>query len=478
MINTKHIAGALILGTTVLSSAAFAASNELLLPQIVGGVDAEDGPYRWTTSLQSTSGSHYCGGSLIADNWIVTAAHCVNGTSNPSSIRVVVGRNNLSTSQGSAFTVNQVIVHPGYNTSTLDNDIALLRFTGTAPASIDRVPLADSSVMSSSGQPDDMARVLGWGATSEGGSGTNQLQRVDVPIVSNATCNSNYNGDITNNMICAGYTNGGKDSCQGDSGGPFVVSHNGEYHLAGIVSWGHGCARPGKPGVYARVENYVSWVNGHIGGTDPTDPTELQNGVPVNSITGGQGSETSYTLEVPANASDLSFSISGGTGDADLYVNVNAPATVDDYICRPYIGGNNETCDISNAQATTYHVMIRGYTSYTNVSLVGSYTTGSDGKVELHETNLSAGRGGWEHFSLNVPSGLGKLTVVISGGSGDADLYVREGAQPTTNSWDCRPYVDGNSETCEFNNPNGGTWHFGVRGYRSFSGVSLDAVAE
>lgn len=216
------------------------------------------------------------------------------------------------------------------------------------------------------------------------------------------------------------------------------------------------------------------------GGPPPPPPppgnNELTNGVPETGLSATIGNALMYTLEVPENASNLSFQISGGSGDADLYVRFGAEPTTSTWDCRPYRNGNNETCNFSNAQAGTYYVMVRAYSTFSGVSLTGSYDESSGGSGgSLSEPNLSASIRNWVRYQVEVPAGMSSLTVNISGGSGDADLYVRFGAAPSTGSWDCRPYRNGNSETCTFNNPAPGTWHIGIRAYRTFSGVNLQA---
>ncbi len=206
----------------------------------------------------------------------------------------------------------------------------------------------------------------------------------------------------------------------------------------------------------------------------------LSNGVAKTGISGAQSSEVVYTMEVPAGASDLSFSISGGSGDADMYVRYGSSPTTSSYDCRPYRNGNSETCSFSSAPAGTYYVMLRGYSSYAGVSLVGSYEGGDDdtGGTGISEQNLSGSTYSWQHFTMEVGSGASSLDVAISGGSGDADLYVRYGAQPTTSSYSCRPYRNGNTESCSFSSPSAGTWYISLRGYSSYSGVNLEAQAD
>ncbi len=210
----------------------------------------------------------------------------------------------------------------------------------------------------------------------------------------------------------------------------------------------------------------------------PTGGNELQDGVAKTSLAGGAGTETFYTMEVPAGATNVTFTMSGGTGDADLYVRFGSQPTTSTYDCRPYRSGNSETCSIDAPQAGTYHVMVRGYSAYSGVSLVGDITQGSTtppagggGTVE----NISASSGQWKYYTLDVPAGMSVLDVDIAGGTGDADLYVRFGSQPTTSAYECRPYKNGNTESCSLANPQAGTWHIGIRAYSTFSGVTLDA---
>ena len=216
------------------------------------------------------------------------------------------------------------------------------------------------------------------------------------------------------------------------------------------------------------------------GGGDPGTPgdNELANGVVESNLSGATGSEVVYSLNVPSGASDLSFSMSGGSGDADLYVRFGSEPTSDDWDCRPYESGNNETCDIQNVQAGTYYVMVQGYSTYSGVSLVGEYTGGSTGGGSGGETyeDLSATTGNWLRYTVNIPAGTSSFDVTISGGSGDADLYLNYGSQPNTGTYDCRPYLGGNNESCSVSSPQAGTYHIGVRAYQSFSGLTLETA--
>lgn len=371
-VNLKQLG---LLSLLSFSLSPVSASELTIMPMIVGGGEAEVGPYEWTASLQSASGNHRCGASLIAPQWVVTAEHCIDHVSNyddPTELQVVVGRDNLSSSNGYERDVSEIIIHPDFGTGIdHEHDIALLKLS-SAINDITPLALADSNVMNLVGNPGDISKVLGWGDTEEGGQGVDQLREVDVPIVSNSQCNDYYNGDISDNMLCAGIEEGGIDACQGDSGGPLVVNNGGTFHLAGIVSWGKGCARPNYPGVYTRVESFASWITGYTGSTS-TGNTSLENGVPVNGLSASEDSQLAFTFEVPSNVSSLTINIDGGSGDADLYVKLDSAPSTSDYDCRPYESGNTESCLFESPQAGTYYIMLNGYRDFSGVTLEANY---------------------------------------------------------------------------------------------------------
>lgn len=215
------------------------------------------------------------------------------------------------------------------------------------------------------------------------------------------------------------------------------------------------------------------------GTTPPVGGNELLDGQAQTGLSGAASSDTFYTMTVPSGASNVTFTMSGGTGDADLYVRSGSKPTTSTYDCRPYKGGNSEECSIDNPTAGTYHVMVRGYSTYSGVSLVGNLTTsGSSGNPQAGGgtiADITANAGQWKHYTLDVPAGMASFTVTTSGGSGDADLFVKFGSQPTSSSYDCRPYKNGNAETCTFSNPQAGTWHMSVNAYKTFAGLTLDA---
>ncbi|KGJ97943.1 PKD domain-containing protein [Colwellia psychrerythraea] len=288
----------------------------------------------------------------------------------------------------------------------------------------------------------------------------------------------------------------------------------------------------------------------------------LENGIPVNGLSANTGQSVDYTFEVPANATELVISASGGSGDADLYARFGSAPTDAQYDCRPYLGGNNETCNVSNPQAGTWYISAKAYASFSGLTLqasfqggntipnkppvansggpytgiegqpitfIGSASYDTDGAIATYnwdfgdgttsnqadpshsysvsgsysvvltvtdnkgsstttnttaEIKASGGKGVLENgvsvttsgntgsednYTLQVPSGANDLVIKTNGGSGDGDLFVRFGSAPTASSYDCRPYLSGNNETCTIVNAQAGTYYVMVQGYSSYS---------
>ncbi|KAE8621369.1 hypothetical protein XENTR_v10004799 [Xenopus tropicalis] len=228
--------------------------------RIVGGSQASLGDWPWQVSLQFNE-RHICGGSIITPNYILTAAHCVEGVySSPYPWTVYVGSLYKSTG-GTRYSVKSLIGHQNYDTKTKNNDIALMRLKSpiTLTSTVQPVCLPNAGMLWTSGQS---CWTSGWGATIEGGTSSGVLNAAMVPLIDSDTCNRAvvYNGAVTATMICAGYLRGGIDSCQGDSGGPLVTKTSSLWWLVGDTSWGTGCANMNKPGVYGNITELLPWI--------------------------------------------------------------------------------------------------------------------------------------------------------------------------------------------------------------------------
>uniref|UniRef100_A0A8D2D9L9 trypsin n=1 Tax=Sciurus vulgaris TaxID=55149 RepID=A0A8D2D9L9_SCIVU len=253
--------------------------------KIVGGYTCEKHSLPYQVSLNI--GFHNCGGSLISDQWVLSAAHCYSPPShhhstrnngvwreqneekskfiprklyilNTRKIQVRLGEHNINVIEGDEQFIDaaKIIPHPNYHQTTFDNDIMLIKLK--SPATISS-RVSTVSLPRSCPTAGTQCLVSGWGNTLSSGSKfkyPDLLQCLDAPVLSDTACHEAYPRKITSNMFCLGFLEGGKDSCQCDSGGPVVC--NGE--LQGIVSWGYGCALKGKPGVYAKVCKYLDWI--------------------------------------------------------------------------------------------------------------------------------------------------------------------------------------------------------------------------
>lgn len=308
---------------------------------IVGGTTTQITSVPWQVSLQAANGAHFCGGSIVAPTWIVTAAHCV---ADGAPARVVAGISRVSQSAtGQIRNVKRVIVFPGYTDPTAGKDAALIELAtplapdGSTVRAIRPVTAASAAALTA---PGVMTTVSGWGATTEGAQTLpDQLQSVQLPIIAMATANAAYNMTLSADQLAAGVTAGGKDSCQGDSGGPLIVMDGAEPVLAGIVSWGEGCARANVPGMYGRVSSFASWMDTYAGG-----PPTATAGVDITvapgarvTVDGSESRDTGFgqivgyewrqvggaavTLD-NATAARASFAAPGTTGTIELELTV------------------------------------------------------------------------------------------------------------------------------------------------------------
>ncbi|XP_006201498.1 prostasin isoform X1 [Vicugna pacos] len=267
--------------------------------RVAGGSNASPGQWPWQVSINH-DGIHVCGGSLVSEQWVLSAAHCFPRDYHKDHYEVKLGAHELDyyNSQAEVRTVAQVISHPSYLQEGSEGDIALLQLS--SPVTFSRyirpicLPAANASF------PNGLqCTVTGWGhvAPSVSLQAPRPLQKLEVPLISRETCNCLYNIDakpnephvIQQDMVCAGYVNGGKDACQGDSGGPLSCPVEGLWYLAGIVSWGDACGAPNRPGVYTLTSSYASWIHHQVAELQPQVVPQIQESEPDGDLCSNYG---------------------------------------------------------------------------------------------------------------------------------------------------------------------------------------------
>ncbi|OCT61939.1 hypothetical protein XELAEV_18047972mg [Xenopus laevis] len=251
----------------------------------MGGQNSQPGNWPWQARIQGNDGG-LCGGSLITTKWVVSAAHCFNSTNPPSFYTVFLGsyQTSVANANETSMTIKRFINHPNYTSAETGADIALVELISDVLYTnyIQPVCLPSVGVSLPTGLP---CWVTGWGNIASNVSlpEPNTLQELTVPLIDNQKCNTllqtpSSKGEpssnvILNDMLCAGYIDGGKDSCQGDSGGPLVCAEASRWYLAGVVSFGEGCGQPNRPGVYVRLTVYYDWILSYV----PEVSTNIHN---------------------------------------------------------------------------------------------------------------------------------------------------------------------------------------------------------
>ena len=459
-------------------------------------------------TFQQGGSSYVCTGTLIAntdgstDPLFLTANHCLSSQSTASSVVVywnfqsATCRTPGSSSSGTPLNRN-IATHSQSGATLLANnassDFALLRLDTAVPSGAD-------------------AYWAGWDRRDQTHTGAIGIHHPAghakrISLENQALSISSYSGNPGSGSTHLRVADWDEGTTEGGSSGSALFNLSGR--IIGQLHGGSAACGNNQPDWYGRLA--ASWsgggssssrlsnwldpagsgaqtLDGYRSGTTPPPPpppgnTELENGVPETGLSASTGNSVMYTMEVPADAEDLVFEISGGSGDADLYVRFGAAPTTSTYDCRPYAGGNAETCEEANPDAGTWYVMVRAYETFSNVTLEGSFDTatppppppgGNALSNGVPVTGLGAATGSEIYYTMDVPSGASDLSFAIAGGSGDADLYVRFGAEPTTGTYDCRPYESGNNETCDISTVQAGTYHVMLRAYSTFSGVTLE----
>ncbi|OCT61937.1 serine protease 27 [Xenopus laevis] len=321
-----------------------------LLSRIMGGQDAQPGMWPWQVNIRSKD-NRFCGGSLITNKWVISASHCFNSTYPPSFYTVYLGSYKLTGSNANEIpmTVKRFIVHPNYTLPENGADITLVELTSDVNFTnyIQPVCLPSAGVNLPTGL---QCWVTGWGNIASNVSlpDPNTLQEVVVPLIDTQQCNNiiqtpSSSGQssfvILNDMLCAGYIDGGKDSCQGDSGGPLVCAEANHWYLVGVVSFGDGCGLPNQPGVYVRLTAYLGWIESYVpevaanilnvSFTGPiislySNITNTAN-LPLNNTT-----LTTTVVLVPGNTTQSSSGVTGSTATTLFVLN---PATTVIFFC-------------------------------------------------------------------------------------------------------------------------------------------------
>lgn len=231
--------------------------------RVVGGNVTAEYEWPWQVALRKISDNDiFCGGSLVSRRWVITAAHCLQYIHN-TEMYVTLGDNNRQISSDNPFKVSvgveAVVSHPKYDSMTVDNDIAMLRLSKAVEYNQAVAPICLPCDMTEKTFQGSTGTVTGWGSTAALGDVSSVLQEVTLPILTTEECQVYLSNAITSNMLCT--YQAGKDACQGDSGGPLAWEDvDSLYYLAGIVSWGYGCADAESPGVYTKVSKYLPWI--------------------------------------------------------------------------------------------------------------------------------------------------------------------------------------------------------------------------
>jgi secreted trypsin-like serine protease len=253
---TSRVTRILLAACLAVTAAAVGLFQATADQQIVGGQRASIADYSYAVYLATADGFQFCGGTLVDDNKVVTAAHCVAGKT-PVDLAVVAGREDKESGAGMVTPVREIWMHPEFKDVRSGHDVALLTLEARLPYQTIDLVGADQAEVYQAGQP---GLILGWGRTAADGQPSRYLLQATVPVMADAECVKSYPVYLAASMTCAGVPQGGVDSCQGDSGGPFIVAGR----LVGVTSWGEGCAAPGKPGVYTRLSTYAALLEEQI----------------------------------------------------------------------------------------------------------------------------------------------------------------------------------------------------------------------
>ncbi len=431
----------------LLSAMSFAEHDRT--PRIVGGSAVIDDSYPWMASVYfySAAADQFfpeCGGSLIGERWILTAAHCVvdpqdGSVAAPSTVAVIVGIRDLASGERTLIGIDRVIPHPQYNAETFGNDIALLEMS----SAISTAPITLSSPDNPVPLVGETSTVIGWGATSEDGPGSTRLLEVDLPIAGQNRCFAVQRAGLEEDqMVCAGGQVANRDACQGDSGGPLFVNRGNQQVQAGIVSFGNGCAREGQPGVYSRVSTYHSWISSFVpdlrtfSGVSSSVPNvpEFHQTLQVNSrFSGTLQTGRSIAFQV-ANATRAV--LTSESGDMDLLTYDNKDFNQAALTCISDEFSPVDQCPLGSTSWVQVFAYEGNPGRYVLQILDDSDNPITDNSMPVLTLDTpafgSVDAEGAHIFALN--SGV---QVTLDTQSGDADLYVFSNEDFTVDTLDC-----------------------------------------
>ncbi|CAM3073955.1 trypsin-like serine protease [Corallococcus sp. ZKHCc1 1396] len=340
---------------------------------LVGATLAAAGEFPWMASVQDVTGNHLCGGTILNANWVLTSRQCVLGahTLTPphrSTLRVATGGNSLAMMNfvGQVRPVADIVPFPGSWDATQGRDVALLRLMtpltldGTSVAAL---PIATSADVSAGyTDPGVLATLSGWGQAAPGGATPDMLEKMSVPLMSNADASLALGHPVTVDQLAADGSAQGNAFCTGDVGGPLVVDGVSGKKLVGVASYNLGCS---APDMFARASSFKSFIDTVI---------PLYRVAPRSTrqfVSAPQGGWNHSSITLPGGHAVFTVSLQEGTGDATLYVRYGATPTLTDYTCRSYTVGNKEYCSFFYPSRGNWHISVYGETAVTNVTVLG-----------------------------------------------------------------------------------------------------------
>lgn len=417
----------------LLSLAGLASAQQA---RIVGGTGTTLNQYPFMTALiekgTAPSSGQFCGAALVAPQWVLTAGHCMEGTP-ASSVEVWIGGRDLrNASEGVRVAVSQAIMHPNYGENSqgaIVYDFCLLKLaravTERAP-----IPLVEAASQVAAGVT---ARAVGWGATSEGGNGSQVLLQVDLPIVSLSVAGQVIPGLGATNLA-AGRVSGGIDTCQGDSGGPLMVKNAaGTWLHAGTTSFGNGCARPGEYGIYGNTISVKTWLQSYIGGS--TTPTDDHSNTTTNATALALNASATGNLETGGDvdvfkvsltaAGNFTVSSTGSTdGVGTLLSSTGATLSTDDSTA----GAPNFRLSYTATAATTLYVKVSGKTTTTTggygLSTTFSGTVAGDGDIAVRNGTTNIAMNGSLSFGTRPVNSTAITKTITLANTGKAALAI------------------------------------------------------